>query len=296
MTRKNVIVLGVALLAGLPHAVQAQKIGRLDSFWAKWDGFDPEAYVMMKQMGETMGKLQSDASIARQTGDDSALEGKLKDKIGEQVLDWAAELNPAVKPIKSMGDFAIDGTQRWLDWSFRYNVNQMYGVYKKALSETGDVKQAVAAVDRWVDENLETASLAMKEKELQVIKANRGLLLAQIIQSHKQHHPDQYDGIDVGAALRKGGKPGASKNPVAEAVRASVLDCMCRCNSTPNMSVVGVSYDPKPRDASPSCQNPANGACVNQGYGCWRHVPPSSGECVDRCHDQAGIPRGAVAP
>jgi len=193
MTRKNVIVLGVALLAGLPHAVQAQKIGRLDSFWAKWDGFDPEAYVMMKQMGETMGKLQSDASIARQTGDDSALEGKIKDKIGEQVLDWAAELNPAVKPIKSMGDFAIDGTQRWLDWSFRYNVNQMYGVYKKALSETGDVKQAVAAVDRWVDENLETASLAMKEKELQVIKANRGLLLAQIIQSHKQHHPDQYD-------------------------------------------------------------------------------------------------------
>jgi hypothetical protein len=46
----------------------AGKIGRIDRYWAAWEGFDPEAYVMMKNMGERFSNLQRAASIARDSG------------------------------------------------------------------------------------------------------------------------------------------------------------------------------------------------------------------------------------
>jgi hypothetical protein len=63
------------------------------------------------------------------------------------------------------------------------------------------------------------------------------------------------------------------------------LDCLCRCNSSATSSV-SVSYDPKPSNASPSCAKASNGPCINQGFGCWRHVPEGGSECAKNCYKQ----------
>ena len=71
---------------------------------------------------------------------------------------------------------------------------------------------------------------------------------------------------------------------LTEKERQNVLDCLCVCNSTANTSIVGVAYDPKPSNASPHCAKAANGPCINQGYGCWRHFPDGGSECAKKCY------------
>jgi len=78
--------------------------------------------------------------------------------------------------------------------------------------------------------------------------------------------------------------------------RQGVLDCLCRCNSSASSSVA-VSYNPKPSDASPSCAKLANGPCINQGFGCWRHFPDGGSECARGCYKRyntTGAPASAL--
>ena len=70
---------------------------------------------------------------------------------------------------------------------------------------------------------------------------------------------------------------------LTEKERQSVLDCLCRCNSSASSSVA-VGYNPKPSDASPSCAKLSNGPCINQGFGCWRHFPDGGSECAKGCY------------
>ncbi|MFQ3574357.1 MAG: hypothetical protein SNJ53_06980, partial [Thermodesulfovibrionales bacterium] len=67
-----------------------------------------------------------------------------------------------------------------------------------------------------------------------------------------------------------------------------VLNCLCRCNSTATSSV-SVYYEPKPVNASPDCAETKNGPCVNQGFGCWRHVPQNTGQCAERCYKSSNV-------
>jgi hypothetical protein len=288
-------LLAAALLPLSAHA--AKRAGLRDRFWAEWDGFDPEAYVMMKEAKDLMGQLQGDASIARPDAS-GELEKKAKEKIGEEILDWAADINPAVKPIKSASDLAMQGTQAWLDWNFRAKVNRLYLEYRKGLQQSGDPKAAVDAANRWLDDQLQVAANNMTLKALQTMRDNRGLLLAQVIKAHKDFHPEAYQGKDIGKALGKGqpAKPAAEVAGLTAEVRQAVLDCICDCSSTANKSMVGVYYDPKPVDASPSCADPSNGPCVNRGYGCWRHKPSSGGDCVEGCYRKNKVPVGALSP
>lgn len=75
-------------------------------------------------------------------------------------------------------------------------------------------------------------------------------------------------------------------NELTQDEQKRVLDCICRCSSSAKSSVT-VYYDPKPVNTSPNCSEPSNGPCVNQGFGCWRHVPKSSGKCEDDCYKSA---------
>jgi hypothetical protein len=89
-------------------------------------------------------------------------------------------------------------------------------------------------------------------------------------------------------------QPEAKKAPrkfeeINEKDRQNVLDCLCQCSSTANQSVVGVAWDPKPRDASPDCSKASNGPCINQGFGCWRHFPVGTGECATKCYGKANV-------
>lgn len=68
----------------------------------------------------------------------------------------------------------------------------------------------------------------------------------------------------------------------------NVLNCLCRCNSTATSSV-SVYYETKPVSASPHCNDTANGPCVNQGFGCWRHVPQNTGSCAERCYKSSNV-------
>lgn len=77
-------------------------------------------------------------------------------------------------------------------------------------------------------------------------------------------------------------------NELTKDEQQKVLDCLCRCNSTATSSVA-VYYETKPISASPSCNDPSNGPCVNQGFGCWRHVPQNTGSCAERCYKSANI-------
>ena len=83
---------------------------------------------------------------------------------------------------------------------------------------------------------------------------------------------------------------------LTEQERQGVLDCLCRCNSTATSSVA-VGYNPKPSDASPSCAKLANGPCINQGFGCWRHFPDGGSECAKGCYKRyntTGAPAGVL--
>lgn len=83
---------------------------------------------------------------------------------------------------------------------------------------------------------------------------------------------------------------------LTEKERQGVLDCLCRCNSSASSSVA-VGYNPKPSDASPSCAKLANGPCINQGFGCWRHFPDGGSECARGCYKRynaTGAPASAL--
>lgn len=83
-------------------------------------------------------------------------------------------------------------------------------------------------------------------------------------------------------------KPVRSWSQLNDKERQGVLDCLCRCNSSATSSVA-VSYDPKPSDGSPHCANMANGPCINQGFGCWRHVPEGGGKCAQECYGKYSV-------
>lgn len=290
-------VAAVLMAALVPFSAEAAKrAGLRDRFWAEWDGFDPEATVMMREAGALFGQLQGEASIAR--GDQRGeLEKKVAGKIGDELLDWAADINPAVKPITSASDLAMQGTQAWLDWNFRAKVNRLYLEYRKALQQSGDPKSAVDAANRWLDEQLQQAAANnMTLKALETLRANRGVVLAQVIKSHRDFHPEAYQGKDIAQALRKGRPAQPAVAGVTAEVRQSVLDCICDCSSTANKSEVGVYYDPKPVEVSPNCAEPSNGPCVNRGYGCWRHKPTLGGACVEGCYKKNKVPAGSITP
>jgi len=91
-------------------------------------------------------------------------------------------------------------------------------------------------------------------------------------------------------------KPLRKFEELNEKERQNLLDCLCKASSTANQSIVGVSYDPKPRDSSPHCAQASNGPCVNQGYGCWRHFPDGGGKGAQDCYQRAGMTGAAPTP
>ena len=284
------------LVVLVPALVAARQPTRSDRFWAYYEGFEIEAYLAMKDLGKTMTALQEEGSIARRN-DDSAAQSWLKEQVGDKLVDWANDINPAVKPIKTMSDFAQQKTQAWLDWSFRSKFNTMYREYQRTLRETGDVKQAADAVNRLLDELLAVNMNAKDQKMLQVLKQHRGVVLAQLIKTDSELHPDTYAGKDIGKALRGGkaqppGDTGATP-PELQALtperQKALLDCLCKCGSDANLSMVSVSWNPKPDNHSPGCADTSGGPCINKGYGCWRTSPASGGQCADACARKAGL-------
>lgn len=281
MTRA-LLVLALVVAA----AAEARKPTRSDRFWANWDGFEVEAYVAMKELGETMTKLQAEGSISRQAND-SAGESWLKEQVGDTLVDWATDINPAVKPLKAMSDFAQQKTQAWLDWSFRSKVNTLYREYQQGLRDTKDPKQALARAEALLDSLLQTNMNAKDQKMLQVIKANRGLVFAQLVKTDFELNPGAYpDDFDLSA--KKVELP-ASVQALPEPKRKGLLDCLCQCGSNANQSMVAVYWNPKPDGHSPSCARPAEGPCLNKGYGCWRTKPATGGACAQRCAQSAGL-------
>ncbi len=83
-------------------------------------------------------------------------------------------------------------------------------------------------------------------------------------------------------------KPVRSWAQLNEKERQGVLDCLCRCNSSATSSVA-VSYNPKASDASPHCAKMSNGPCINQGFGCWRHVPDGASKCAQECYGKYSV-------
>ena len=83
-------------------------------------------------------------------------------------------------------------------------------------------------------------------------------------------------------------KPVRSWAQLNEKERQGVLDCLCRCNSSATSSVA-VSYNPKASDASPHCAKMSNGPCINQGFGCWRHVPDGGSKCAQECYGKYSV-------
>ena len=83
-------------------------------------------------------------------------------------------------------------------------------------------------------------------------------------------------------------KPVRSWAQLNEKERQGVLDCLCKCNSSATSSVA-VSYNPKASDASPHCAKMSNGPCINQGYGCWRHVPDGGSKCAQECYGKYSV-------
>ncbi len=283
--RRALVVMAVLLAT----VAEARKPTRSDRFWANWDGFEVEAYVAMKELGETMTKLQAQGSLTRQSTD-GAGESWLKDQVGDTLVDWANDINPAVKPIKTMSDFASKKTQAWLDWSFRSKVNVLYREYKRQLSETKDPKLALARAQALIDELLERNMNAKDQKMLQVLKEHRGVIFAQLVKTDLELNPGAYpDGFDLTA---KNTELPASVAALPEQKQKDLLDCLCSCGSTANQSMVAVYWNPKPDGSSPSCAKPSEGPCMNKGYGCWRTQPAGSGECAERCTKRAGL--GAV--
>ncbi len=65
--------------------------------------------------------------------------------------------------------------------------------------------------------------------------------------------------------------------------RQKVMNCLCAATSAQSSSV-SKYYDPRPVDASPSCNDPGNGACVNQGFGCTRHSLTITKEILNECN------------
>ncbi len=61
------------------------------------------------------------------------------------------------------------------------------------------------------------------------------------------------------------------------------MNCLCAATSTKS-SNVSKYYEPKPVDASPSCNDTGNGACVNQGFGCTRHPLKITIEALESCN------------
>lgn len=274
------------LCLALATAAEARKPTRSDRFWATWDGFEIEAYVAMKELGETMTKLQAEGSIARRSNDSDG-ESWLKEQVGDKLVDWANDLNPAVKPIKAMSDFAQQKTQAWLDWSFRSKVNTLFRTYKAALRETKDPKQALQRAEAQLDAWLETNMNAKDQKMLAVLKANRGVVLAQLVKTDLELNPAQYP-EDFDLTAKKVEVP-ASVKALPEATQKKLLDCLCQCGSNANQSMVAVYWNPKPDGHSPSCSKPEEGPCMNKGYGCWRTRPAASGDCAQRCARSAGL-------
>ncbi|OGW60472.1 MAG: hypothetical protein A2V83_09195 [Nitrospirae bacterium RBG_16_64_22] len=84
----------------------------------------------------------------------------------------------------------------------------------------------------------------------------------------------------------------AAPPPPSSTGTQALWDCICRCNSSASSSV-SVSYDTKPRNTSPACANPAGGACVNQGFGCWRHKFDSSSACAKQCYKSHNVATSA---
>lgn len=282
---KRVLLLAVVLIASSSFA---RKPTRSDRFWANWDGFEVGAYVAMKELGETMTKLQAEGSISRQP-DDNTGESWLKDQVGDKLVDWATDINPAVKPIKTMSDFAAKKTQAWLDWSFRSKVNLLYREYRSALAATKDPKQALAKAFELIDTQLATNMNAKDQKMLEVIKQNRGVIFAQLIKTDLELNPGSYPADFTLGAKPKGPELPANVAALPEKTRQQLLDCLCSCGSNANQSMVAVYWNPKPDGASPSCMKPEQGPCMNKGYGCWRTQPAGSGACAEQCAKGAGL-------
>lgn len=109
----------------------------------------------------------------------------------------------------------------------------------------------------------------------------RGLLICVVIlfmhgNGWSVEMPWEKDGVTKGEAKRTFAQ-------LPETDRQAVLDCICKCNSTANLSLVRVYYTTAPSDASPACSDTQQGPCVNQGNGCWRHFPPVNGNCMTQC-------------
>lgn len=171
----------------------ARKIGWWDSFWAKWDGIDPEVYVMMKNMDKLMTEMLQTASIAKEGKKEGEFKKWLKEKLTDKVIDWVTHINPAVNPIKKMYDYAMKGTKSWLDWSFRKTIDTVYKKYKKELERARDMREALKNVDRWLKDWKPTLLTYQKQKD--TILENKDILFSYIVKTHQEFHPETYKGI-----------------------------------------------------------------------------------------------------
>ena len=124
---------------------------------------------------------------------------------------------------------------------------------------------------------------------------NAGQADRQAAGEETRHHADAKR-TEAAGKERPPPPPPKAWEALTEKERQGVLDCLCRCNSSATSSVA-VGYDPKPSNASPSCAKAANGPCINQGFGCWRHFPDGGTDCAKGCYKRynaTGAPAGVL--
>ena len=197
MMKNMIFALLVITCALHVNAEQPPEIGKWDRLWAKWDGIDPEVYVMMSGMDKLMTDMIQKASIAKEAKKEGEFNEWIKEKISDKIVEAATDYNPAVTPIKKMHEYAMKGTKSWLDWGMRKNVDLVYKRYIKELTKAKDIRKAMDATRLWLTDAKETFMNNKIQRELKVISDNQELLLAYIYMNHRKYHPEVYKDIST---------------------------------------------------------------------------------------------------
>ncbi len=257
-----------------------------DRFWAEWDGVDVEAWLAVQELGETVTRLQAEGSLARRSTEGDG-EAWLRTQVGDALVDSAATITSTGRPIRMMVELAQQRPLAWLDWGFRARVNTLYREYRQGLRETGDPQQGLERAQAALTALLATKVTAPDQAMLQVVSASRGLILAQLLKTDLELHPEDYP-EDSPVRVKPGALPAAVR-ALPQARRRALLDCLCRCGSNANQAAVAVRWNPEPDPHTHACATPAEGPCVNKGYGCWRTTPARAGACAQECARGAGL-------
>ena len=69
-------------------------------------------------------------------------------------------------------------------------------------------------------------------------------------------------------------------------INQSYQNCLCRCGCSAvgwDCTAVSCTFNTTDYDGTPSCEDPGNGPCRCEGFGCNRAPIVTNGECYDAC-------------